>query len=126
MNNPNINKMELPDFGNTYPEIFYKIQPYILMICDQMDTYYGDMVPNQEMLDQMSENIFNILVDMYPDIKEYARSYEQNEVEPTVTQVLARSPRHQGRGYRRNRGLLRDLIDILFFSEYYRRRRRYY
>ena len=117
----------MPDFSNIYPEIFYKLQPYILMICDQMESYYGNNVPNQEMLDQISENIYMDLMEMYPDLKEYARNYEKKDIaETTLAQVITRNPRFDGRGFRQNRGLMRDLFDILFFSEFFRRRRRFF
>jgi len=124
LNSNNINKMEMPDFARIYPDVFYKIQPYIMMICDQMDSYYGDTPPSQEMLDQISENIANMLMEMYPDLQEYAREYEQRaDADQTVSEVITRSPFFRGRRFRR-RGLFRDLIDILFFSEFFRRRRR--
>lgn len=117
-------KLEMPELRRMYPDIFYKIQPYILMICDQMDTYYGDKnAPTQEMLDKISEDLYKIIMEMYPELEEYAR--KNTGTEPTVSQVITTSPYFYGRGYR-SRGLLRDLVDILFLSEFYRRRRRYY
>lgn len=58
-----------------YPEIFYKLQPYIMMMCDQMDSF-GTAMPNQEMIEQMSDNIYEDLLRMYPDLADYVRSHD--------------------------------------------------
>jgi hypothetical protein len=94
------------------------------MICDQLDTYYGNSAPNHNMMDQISDNIYQDLLDMYPDLEEYARDYENLSEEPNLETIARRNPRFYRRNFRR-RGLLRDLVDILFFSEFFRRRRRY-
>lgn len=110
------------EYQMVYPEIFYKLQPYIMMICDQLDSY-GDTMPNQEMIEQMTDNIYSDIMEMYPDIAEYVRNYESNSASSAET--IARVPSFYRRRYRR-RGLFRDLIDILFLSEFHRRRRRRY
>ncbi len=122
-----MNGMEMPDLSNVYPEIFYRLQPYVLMICDQLDKYYEDNMPSQDMMDQVTENIYHDIIEMYPDLVEYAKIYENNDNTEAMksSEVITRTPRIYRRGFRR-RGLLRDLIDILFFSEFNRRRRRYY
>ncbi len=126
MNNRNMNGTAMPDLSTVYPEIYYRLQPYIIMVCDQLDRYYGDKEPNQETIDQITENIYQDIIDIYPDLLEYARAYENNNNTGTmkVSEVITRSPRIYRRGFRR-RGLLRDLVDILFFSEFNRRRRKY-
>jgi len=97
-----------------YPEIFYRVQPYIIMVCDQMDVYDPSM-PTQEMMEQMSDMICDDLCKMYPDMAKYARNDEtMTEVKPAV--VFRRRPRR--------RGILGDLIDILLLSELFGRRRR--
>lgn len=122
-----MNGMEMPDLSNIYPEIYYRLQPYIIMICDQLDKYYENNMPSQDMMDQITENIYHDIIEMYPDLIEYAKIYENNEnPEPAKSsEVITRMPRIYRRGFRR-RGLLRDLVDILFFSELTHRRRRYY
>ncbi len=126
MNNQNINNPEMPDLSSVYPEIYYKLQPYINMIIDQLDMQYGESAPNPEMMDRISESIYNDILEMYPDIAEYAKQYEKKDKnEETIADVIMRAPRFYRRAFRR-RGLLRDLIDILFLSEFHRRRRRFY
>ena len=114
-----------------YPEIFYKLQPFIMMACDQMDTY-GPMMPSQEMIEQMSDNIYEDVNRMYPDMAEYVRDYEnKSKSDSPDTEVINHvpgiygGPGMFGRRFRR-RGVFRDLIGILLLSELFRRRRRYY
>ena len=105
-----------------YPEIYYRILPYILLACDRLDLY--NVMPDQDMLDRMTEEIYNDLREMNPDIEEYARGIGE-QASPTMAQAISRNPYYYGRHYRR-RGTLRDIIDILLMSEFYRRRRRAY
>jgi hypothetical protein len=103
-------------FRVVYPEIFYRLQPYIIMVCDQMDTN-GSMMPTQDMVEQMTDSIYDDVCRMYPDIAEYAREQDMKaKDDPPEREIF-------GRRFRR-RGLLRDLIGILLVSEFFRRRRR--
>jgi FMN phosphatase YigB (HAD superfamily) len=117
------------ELSHVYPEIYYRLQPYIMMICDQLEKHYEDTEPNMEMTDHITDNIYNDIVDMYPDLLEYAHDYEKKyKNENDKSDILTVSPRIYRRGYR-HRGILRDLIDILYLSEMdhrRRRRRRYY
>lgn len=115
-----------------YPEVYYRLQPYIMSVCDQMDTY-GNVMPNQEMVEQITDSIYDDVCDLYPDIAEYVRMNEANvndNPQAVETIVPIRNPDGFGRDFRfgrrfRRRGLFRDLIDILLLSEFFRRRRRY-
>jgi hypothetical protein len=111
-----------------YPEIFYKLQPFIMMVCDQMDAY-GSTMPSQEMIEQMTDNIYDDICRMYPDIAEYVNKND-NMVKNNLRtdETIARFPGMYDRDRRRfrQRGLFRDLIDILLLSEFFRRRRRFY
>jgi hypothetical protein len=108
-----------------YPEIFYKLQPYIMLVCDQMDTF-SPMMPTQDMIEQMTDSIYDDVCRMYPDIAEYARANENKvQNDPPSVGVGFGVPFVFGNRFRR-RGLLRDLIDILLISEFARRRRRFF
>lgn len=125
--NPYLNMQGTPMMVNSvvYPEVFYKLQPHIMMMCDQMDTY-GSMMPTQEMVEKMSDSIYDNVNRMYPEMSEYVRNYEKkmNDDQTVETVIFGRGPMF-GYGFRR-RGLFRDLIDILLLSELTRRRRGYY
>ena len=122
------------DFRMVYPEVFYKLQPYILMVCDQLETY-GYSMPTQEMAQQMTDFIYEDVMRMYPELAGYARNYEQDD--GPVAEVFNQFPGGYSQGFYgqrqpffgnqfRRRGLFRDLIDILILSELFNRRRRYY
>jgi hypothetical protein len=111
-----------------YPEVYYRVQPYVMMVCDQMDSY-SMMMPSQEMVEQMSDGIYEDMRRMYPDMVEYANDSEKKAKEdPPFIEVQT----FYGRGFGmfgrhgRRRGPVRDLIDILLLSELFRRRRRFY
>ena len=102
-----------------YPEVYYILQPYIMIACDQMDIY-GSVMPTQEMMDQMTNGIYSDVIRMYPDMSEY-----DGEAIPAVNMGNPNIGYGFGRRLRR-RGPLRDIIGILLLSELFRRRRRYY
>lgn len=109
-----------------YPEIFYKLQPYIIMICDEMDAYNCQM-PTQEMVEQMTDNIYDDICQMHPDLVKYVEQNEKtfNTDSEAAEVVVPFIPGGYSRRHFRRRGPLRDIIDILLFSELFRRRRRY-
>lgn len=114
-----------------YPEIYYKLQPYIMMVCDQMDVY--NSMPTQEMVESMTDAIYDDVVRMFPDIAEYVREHENREAPETIQAdaISVQVDPFRGRDRdrirfprSRRRGLFRDLIDILLLTELLRRRRR--
>lgn len=105
---------------STYPDIYYRILPYIMMVCDQAEVNGVDM-PSQETIEAISDNIYDDMMRSNPDMAEYIRRYEQNPDRATYLPV--QGPFFFGRRPRR-RGPFRDLIDILLLSEFARRRRR--
>jgi hypothetical protein len=108
-----------------FPEIYYKLQPYVIMICDQLDSF-GSTMPTQDMLDNISNSIFDDISKRYPDLAEYARTQEARADSDPVIQTARFDDDPPMFGWRfRRRGLFRDLIDILLLSELFRRRRRF-
>lgn len=108
-----------------FSEIYYKLQPYIMMVCDQLDSF-GSMMPTQDMLDNISDSIYDDISKRYPDLAEYARTQEAKANSDPVIQTARFDDDPPIFGWRfRRRGLFRDLIDILLLSELFRRRRRY-
>ncbi|GEM_PF-6866916 len=108
----------------SFPEIYYKLQPYVLMVCDQMDL--GSSMPTQDMMDRISDSIYDDMCKRYPDLAEYAHSQDDKANSDPVIQTARFGDDPPPFGWRfRRRGVFRDLIDILLFSELFRRRRRY-
>ncbi len=105
-------------YNTSYPEVYYKILPYIILACDQLEA--NNIIPDQDMLDQISDNIHNDVLEMYPEIEDYVKGLDNMAV-----QTIARMPSNNNRRFRR-RGIFRDLIDLLLLSEFNRRRRRNY
>jgi hypothetical protein len=96
-----------------------------MMMCDQMDNF-GAAMPTQDMVEQMTDNIYDDVCRMYPDIAEYARSNERMDTPEAVETARFGFGFPGAFNFRfRRRGLLRDLIDILLISEFARRRRRF-
>lgn len=100
------------NFGSdvTYPEIYYKVQPFIIFSCDQMESC-KHMI-NQNMLDQVGDDIYTKVCEMYPDIEEYANQYPMR--------LSVESEQRQRRFFRR-RGIFQDFIDLLLINELFRR-----
>lgn len=115
-------------YQTAFPEIYYKLQPYVMMVCDQLESF-GTTMPSQEMLDNISDSIYDDMCKRYPDLAEYARTQEAKANSDPAIQAARFGddppPFGFGFGFRR-RGLARDLIEILLLSELFRRRRRYY
>lgn len=117
---------QMLQFQSAYPEVYYKLQPYISMVCDQMMAL-GDKMPSQEMLDQISDNIYEDIMKRDPSFAEYIRREEENANSNLAIQTVRMGFDPMGYGFRfRRRGLFRDLIDTLLLAELFGRRRRYY
>lgn len=107
----------------TFPEIFYKLHPYIMMVCDHLDSMSPDM-PTQEMMDDISDGIFDDISRRDPNLAAYLRAKEDGNPDPAMQDPPPLGFRRPFRFRFRRRGLGRDLIDILLLSELFRRRRR--
>lgn len=97
--------------GNlVYPEIYYKVQPFVMFACDQLQS--GGNSISQTALDQVGEGIYTNVCIMNPDLEEYANNYQ--------AQKQSVSAQRNG-GLFRRRGLFQDFIDILLLNELLRR-----
>lgn len=106
-----------------YPEVYYKVQPFVMAVCDQMDSYNRAMI-SQEMFDQMSDDIYTNVFMMYPDLAEYANCHEMtSSVEAERFRDFDRGRRFFPRRRFRRRGLFRDFIELLLLNELFRRGR---
>ena len=117
--------LPLMDYEVVFPEIFYRLQPYILMVCDRLNLF-GSTTPNQTMIDSISDSIYDDVTKRDPELAEYLQnqSGRRDAAVPAMSR-MDNDPRPFGWRFRR-RGLPRDLIEILLLSELFGRRRRYY
>ena len=104
---PNYNAQGMPAmlsdtiaYQPIYPDVYYKVQPFVMMACDEMDAY-GCMMPNHDMLRQTTDRIYHDIGRMHPELAE--------------VQSL-----QIGEG-----GFFNDLITIMLLNEFFHRRRRF-
>ena len=94
-----------------YPDIYYKVYPYVQRKCDMMDRAYNPVMqpyPSYEMVEQMTDEICNECLKNHPElVKEYS--------------IKSDSETEQVYG---PRGLFRSLVGILLIRELLDRRRR--
>lgn len=124
VNAPNMKSMveETKKHRAMYPDIHYKLEPFITSTCDAIEA--TGMMPSQDELDDITDGIFDDFCKTYPDMENYMKSNENTNdmTEAVQTQVLfGGRPRRFG-GFRR-RGLGRDLISALLLARLFGSRR---
>ena len=109
-----------------YPDIYYILQPYVMMMSDRIDTAQ-DTMPSQDVIEHMSDQIYEDVRREYPEITEWAGTEGDLPAlspgnDPAVeTQIIPLGLRP----FRiRRRRPFRNLIDILLLNELFRRRHR--
>ena len=109
---------ELEQIMEMYPSKAKEIQRKVMELCDSID-YEGsimyDEYPDRFVLSRYCDKIYS---EMAPEDME-----ETLEMESVESQEVSATRREPCRNCRRNDGG-RDLIDVLFFNEIFRRRRR--
>ena len=93
-----------------YPDIYYRIYPYVHQTCDRMDNPYMHY-PSEAQVESMVDDCYDACIKGMPDLIQYADIKKKEKEEIDAKQV-------------RRRPLLRDLIAIILISELFRRRRR--
>ena len=95
-----------------YPDIYYKIYPYVCRVCDEMDNPYIPY-PSHSHIEDMINKCYDMCVKEMPELEEYAgaKMKEKQEIENLQLE-------------RRRTPILRDLIAIVLLTELFRRRRR--
>lgn len=118
----NAQMTESPDMGDPmtyqalYPEIYYKLKPYVSVACDMMNSY-GIDVPTQQQVDNMVDGIYNDFCKTYPDMADYMNKGDKDPVGDPPPFRDGFRPRF---GFRR-RGLGRDFIGALLLAELFGR-----
>ena len=108
-----------------YPEIHYKLEPFISMTCDAIES--TGLMPSQDEMDDITDGIYDDFCRMHPDMANYMKSNENtNDMSEAVqTQVLFGGRPGRFGGFRR-RGLGRDLISALLLARLFSGRRHPY
>lgn len=111
-----------------YPEIHYKLEPFISLTCDAIES--SGVMPTEEEMDEITDGVFEDFCRVHPDMANYMKANENDDDMPEAvpTQIFGGGFRPGGfrpGGFRhfRRRGLGRDLIRALLLSQLFGRRR---
>jgi hypothetical protein len=128
--------MQMPatQLESMYPKCYYVLYPRVKRMCDMYFGRYGNMVPTHEMMQQMTNSIYDEVEPMMQDddMDEMGiqtmpiREQGSSEMEQTGYEDMESRQFDPGMfgGFRPRRRFLRDLIGILFITELLGRRRR--
>lgn len=105
-----------------YPDVYYKVQPFVMMACDEMDAFNCGM-PTHDMVWQISERICEDVCRVHPDLAE--REHSQGMSYEAASAYGVPGSFAEAQQWRRG-GFFRDLVTIILLNEFFRRRRRYY
>lgn len=112
------------DYQCIYPDVYYKVQPFVMMACDEMDACNCGM-PTNDMVRQISDRICDDVYRIHPDMAEHDQylgmSYEAASAYNMSANLV------EAQQWRRG-GFFNDLVTIIFLDELFgrRRRRRYW
>jgi hypothetical protein len=111
-----------------YPEIHYKMEPFISTTCDMIES--SGVMPTQEEMENITDNIYDEFCKMYPEMENYMKPNQRDNDPPeaVTTQFMMDDFRRgdfgQGDfGRFRRRGIGRDFILALLLSRLFGRRR---
>lgn len=112
-------------YQSVYPEIYYKVMPFIIMACDQFDVSDYDVM-SPEMIMETTDRICEDVLRTYPELAQQF-DYGEMSYEAAAAYNISGGNIESQQFYRR-RNLFRDLINIILLNEIFgrRRRRRYY
>lgn len=105
-----------------YPDVYFKVQPFVMMACDEMDACNCGM-PASDMVRQISDQIFDDVCRIHPDLADRDH-YQEMSYEAAAAYGVPGSL-VEAQQWRRG-GFFNDLIDIILLNEIFRRRRRYW
>lgn len=103
-----------------YPDVYYKIQPHVIMACDEMEDYDDCEMPSEEMIREISNQIYENICRMYPEYAE-PTPYRGMAYEAAAAYGLTDHIESQQFG---GGGIFGDLVTIVLLNELFGRRRR--
>jgi hypothetical protein len=105
-----------------YPEVLFKLEPFITTTCDAIEA--SGVMPTQQELDDITDDIYDDFCAMYPDMANYMKSHDNDSDNPeAVPAQFTLGGFRPGRfGRFRRRGIGRDLITALLLSRLFGRR----
>ncbi len=119
---------ETREYRAMYPEIYYKLEPFLSTTCDIIES--SGIMPTQQEMDDITDGIFEDFCNTYPDMANYMRAndnYDGDEMPEAVPTQIFGGGFRPGRFRRfRRRGLGRDLIRSLLLARLFGRRRPFF
>ena len=104
-----------------YPDVYYKVQPFIMMACDELDAAgYG--MPALDMIRQISDQIYEDVCRVHPDL---AKRDHYHEMTYEAAAAYSVPGSHVETQQFRRGSFFNDLLDIVLLNELFRRRRYY-
>ena len=100
--------------GQMIPLLYFKLQPEVEAACDQCERE-GIRTPTRDVVESMTNRIYDNVRSKYPDLAASAREYEKS----AGAKALAREYNTEQWG----NGALWGLIALLFLGEFFGRRR---
>jgi hypothetical protein len=102
-----------------YPDVYYKVQPFAMMACDELDACsYG--MPTCDEVRQISDRICEDACRVHPELLDQDH-YQGMSYEAAAAYSVPGSF-VESQQWRRG-GFFRDLVDIILLNELFRRRR---
>lgn len=109
-----------------YPDVYYKVQPFAMMACDEMDACNFGM-PSYDMVQQITDRICDDVLRAHPELAEEDYFQEMPYEAASAYGIPDNSAEaQQFRRRRRRGGFFRDLVTIILLNEFFRRRRRFW
>ncbi|UOO38225.1 hypothetical protein IZU99_02930 [Oscillospiraceae bacterium CM] len=99
-----------------YPEVYFKLKPFITSTSDIIRST-NSMLPAQEELDTICDDILSDFCRMHPDMEEYMAGNQNNDPPEAVQTIVFGGRYRPGYGRPRRRGFGRDLIGGLLLAE---------
>ncbi len=108
-------------YHGVYPEVYYKVMPFVMMACDELDVNGYEML-SPEMIMETADRICDDVLRMYPDLAQQVQ-YDGMTYEAASAYDMLGSNVESQQFYRR-RNIFRDLVTIILLNELFGRRRR--
>jgi hypothetical protein len=108
-------------YHGVYPEVYYKVMPFVMMACDELDVNGYEML-SPEMIMETADRICDDVLRMYPDLAQQVQ-YDGMTYEAASAYDMLGSNVESQQFYRR-RNIFRDLVTIILLNEFFGRHRR--
>ena len=110
---------EIKKYRTLYPEIHYKLEPFISVTCDAIEA--SGTMPTQEEIESITDNIFGEFCTVHPEMENYMKAESNDDDPPEAVPTISYGGFSRGFYRPRRRNFGRDLISILLLNRLARR-----